>query len=339
VSVRIDPAARGAALATLLQGAWRPTVVVATDWCDDLTPFLLASGTAALAWRRLRARAGPEMGPLREAQRAQAVENATLLRQVLECFAILRRAGIEPILGKGWAVARLYPEAGLRPAGDIDLYVRSADHAQAAEELCSPPGPVDLHCGLGPLSDLGEEEVWSRSTTVAVTGGDVRVFDTADHLRLLALHTLGHGAWRPLWLCDVALAGECSPDAVRSALAWRHESWTTRAVACALRLARELLGAALDEAALVSLPLPSWAARSVLREWSRVAPDPHGQRTPLANVRGVGGTLHELRRRWPNPIEATSIVRAPWSALPRWPIQCAACGVRAARWVRAGLSR
>ena len=47
--------------------------------------------------------------------------------EIGEAFSRLRSVGIEPILAKGWAIARLYPERGMRPYGDIDLCVHP-DH-------------------------------------------------------------------------------------------------------------------------------------------------------------------------------------------------------------------
>ena len=40
-----------------------------------------------------------------------------------EVVTILHEAGIEVLVSKGWSIARLYPQAGLRPYGDLDLHV------------------------------------------------------------------------------------------------------------------------------------------------------------------------------------------------------------------------
>ena len=50
----------------------------------------------------------------------------------MRVFRLLREKGIEAILAKGWAVARLYPDRVLRPYGDIDICV-SADQFNTAE--------------------------------------------------------------------------------------------------------------------------------------------------------------------------------------------------------------
>lgn len=40
----------------------------------------------------------------------------------------------------------------------------------------------------------------------------IRVPAAEDHFRLVAIHLLSHGAWRPLWLCDIAAMLEDLPQ-------------------------------------------------------------------------------------------------------------------------------
>jgi len=54
-----------------------------------------------------------------------------------EAFVRPPLRGVEPILGKGWAIARLYPERGMRPYGDIDL----ASILTISKRLSSDEGP------------------------------------------------------------------------------------------------------------------------------------------------------------------------------------------------------
>mgnify|MGYP003694491507 CR=1 FL=1 len=93
----------------------------------------------------------------------QAAIHETRIRRV---FAELRSADIEPILIKGWAVARAYPQPGLRPYGDIDLIVRPRDlrRAIAATEHrrdCQ----LDFHTLPIELADRSIEELFARSQT------------------------------------------------------------------------------------------------------------------------------------------------------------------------------
>jgi putative nucleotidyltransferase-like protein len=302
----------------------------------EVGSLLLATGAAGLAWRRVRASSGLESAPvvetLRLAFRAHVLESAVHAHQLGEVMALLRAAKVPVLLGKGWAAARLYPEPGLRPYGDLDLYVTPQAHAAALAALrgpAIPPGPVDLHRGFSDLDDLGSETLFARSRTAALGDGEVSLFGPEDHLRLLCLHGLRHGLWRPLWLCDVAVTLESRPadfdwDRLRSGDRRRAE-----AVACALRLAQELLGARVEGIPVAGCGLPAWLIPAVLRQWGSGS----GWREPMSSfLRRPAGVVRELRRHWPNPIEATVGVRAPFNDFPRLPFQLAFTAVRAARF-------
>ena len=61
--------------------------------------------------------------------------------------------GVEPLVLKGWAAARLYGEPGLRPYGDLDLCVLPSEEAAARTALQAPGAPpvlVDLHSDFSP---------------------------------------------------------------------------------------------------------------------------------------------------------------------------------------------
>jgi hypothetical protein len=335
----IPALARGRAVASALAGSWRPRpspLAISPATLEDIAPLALGTGAAGLLWWRIQdplLLRLPAAARLREAYRLQAVLAALHERQLQQAVALLRSAGAEPLLMKGWAVARLYPCPGLRPYGDLDLCVRPEEYAAARSALAGPTGngcPVDLHAGIPLLPDRNLGDLYGRSRAETVGDTEVRVLGAEDHLRLLCLHLLDHGAWRPLWLCDVAAAVESLPagfdwDYFRRGSA-RRADWTT----CALALAHHLLGARLDgaPAAVSARRLPAWLVPAVLRQWG-VGNRP---RDPLLHHLRMGsGVYASLRQSWPDPITATLGVRGPINRLPRLPFQIAQCLKRSAQ--------
>ncbi len=310
---------------------------------EAVSSVLHRAGSAALAWWRLRD--GPlahtqVVETLRQAFRLQSVEAAVHRRAIAAVFRRFRRHGLEPILAKGWAAARLYPDEAHRLYTDVDVAVSTAEHPAAAALICDEPVEcaVDLHCGFPELADRTHDELRRRSVEVALGGEIVRVLGAEDHLRLLALHLLRHGAWRPIWLCDVGVAIEARP----SHFDWEYLLWgnprKTAWVTTVLALANALLDARLEEAPARgrAVRLPGWTTGAVLEAWGWVDEDtPQGARVPMSrHLRSPWGIPGALRKRWPNPLEATMDVGAPIDAFPRWPIQLWACLVRAARFAR-----
>jgi hypothetical protein len=243
---------------------------------------------------------------------------------------------VEPLLGKGWAAARHYAHPALRPYGDLDLFVAPADHARAllALKQLSPPLPVDLHAGFVEIDDRGAAALFARARTVVVQDVEVRLFAAEDHLRLLVLHLLRHGAARPLWLCDVGALLEAGP-APDWDLVLRGPDRLARAVAGVVALAVRLLGArlevpeALRESGFDSPP--RWLDDAILEQWGRGS----GFRDALADqLLEPRRLLRSLLGRWPNPLEATAGMGAPFDDSPRWPYQAAFAAARALRFVR-----
>lgn len=365
----------GELTAAALAGAWRakpppsqfPSRIAERDLAR-IAPQLLGSGAAALAWWKLRhseLAEAPVVLQLRQAHRTYALQ--TLLYEPLmeRLIGELRAVGVEPVLIKGWVSARLYPEAGLRPYGDIDLCVplpqqqlatkavdallrqepgqaatgaggaaarEQAGMAQAAKEqaailrqaadIC-----VEVHTGFPDAGQAGPEELVQRSLLVPLGATAVRILSPEDHLRLTCIHFLRHGAWRPLWLCDIACAVEaCATDFDWDVCLGRDRvaaDW----VACAIGLAQALLGARLEHTpvAVRSRRLPRWLVPTVLNRWQRrsFADGPAAPELMVETMRRRRGLVLALRRRWPDPIEDTVARRArlgPWPplAVPLW---------------------
>ena len=237
---------------------------------------------------------------------------------------------------KGWAIARLYPDPHIRPSSDVDLCVRRADYRAARVALAHPSDrilPVDLHRGFGTLDEEDEAILFRRSVLVDCSGVPMRVLAPEDHLRVLCYHMLRHGASRPLWLCDVALALEVRPpdfDWTRClGPSPRVANWVT----CAIGLARRLLGARVHDTPLSAHAgrLPRWLAPTVLRQWGQ-------ERRPLiplaGHLRHPGRLLAEALAHWPNGVQSTVALGRPFNDWPRLPYQVAASVRGAVRFVR-----
>jgi hypothetical protein len=252
-------------------------------------------------------------------------------------------AGIAPLLGKGWAIARLYPEEALRPYSDFDLGVPPAAAGGAAglaEGLARRGCVVDVHAPFDDLDDRPYEEIEARAERVDVHGVTVRVLGPEDHLRLLALHMLGHGAFRPLWLVDVAVLIEARGPHLDWAWLLRGRERRTDWLRAAIHVARELLGASLDGVppSIAKFDLPRWVRDAVLEAWGHLDPDSsQGSRTPMAHhLRTRTDLLRALRVRWPSALEASLGLEAPLRGVPRWSVQVGECVRRAARFARKG---
>lgn len=337
---------RGNLVARTLAGAWRPSppgLELSVKELVEVAPLLLGSGAGALGWWRLRRsdlRSSAPAVALQHAYRLFALHVALHERAIERAFVLLRSAGVEPILVKGWAIARLYPERGLRPYGDLDLCVRPGQYLKAQEVLRGLEGEdvsVDLHAGFTKLDERDLDDLYARSELVKVGGVPVRVLGPEDHLRLLCVHLLRHGAWRPLWLCDIAAAVE-----FRSAgFDWDRCLGSNRRladwVACAIGLAHELLGAKVDDTPVAERAkhLPRWLVPNVLEQWNMPFPTRHASASqPMATyLRRPAGLLQALRKRWPNSIEATIGVRGPLNGLPRLPFRLTYCLLRTVTFV------
>jgi hypothetical protein len=155
----------------------------------------------------------------------------------------------------------------------------------------------------------------------------VRILGTEDHLRYMCVHMLQHGAYRGLWLCDVAVVLESLPKDFDWAYLLQGDRRCSDWVASTVGLAHQLLGVRLDgiPPAERTRPLPRWLLPSVLRQWS--IGEHYMDSVPSMGyaLRHPTHLLKALRLRWPNPIQATVRVGGPFNELPRLPFQLAEC--------------
>ncbi|MHB1193150.1 MAG: nucleotidyltransferase family protein [Longimicrobiales bacterium] len=329
----------GPLVAEALSGSWRtapPAPALTPEEWERVAPALLRTGAGGLGWWRLRGSpcAASSPGPeLRNAYRIHTVDGRHQELRLARALRLFADAGIEPILAKGWAVARLYPQVGLRPYGDLDLHVAPEAHRTALALLpeCEREGLlVDLHRGV-PHVGRPWGDILGRSGYVGLGETRVRVIGPEDHLALLCAHLLSHGAWRPLWLCDVGLFVESLPPGFDWAYLRRLPSREAEQVRLVVLLAHRLLGARLDATPWsANDPIPGWLPTATLRAWGRGGH--YLLTTPIALTEArPGAFLESIRVRWPNAIEATVRWRAPYNAFPRLPFQIVDATVRAAQ--------
>jgi len=231
----------------------------------------------------------------------------------------------------------------MRPYDDTDLIVRrdQLTRAQAiVDEQKSTEFGVDLQVASHEFGYGSEEDLFSDSRLVNLGDVDIRVPSHEDSLRIVCVHFLRHGAFRPLWLCDVALLVESRPWGFDWERCLGKNKRVADWVACAIGLAHKLLGARIEDTPVKSRAenLPSWLVPTVLKQWEKPFARDHGvgrHRAPMAAyVRNPSGVVADTLRRWPNPIEATVYLRGPFNELPRFPFQVGEFASRAANFIK-----
>jgi len=331
----------GQAIATVLASAWRakpePIPKHLADRIEESAGRLLGTGCGALGWWRIRTADLPlteTTASLRQAFRLHALEAAQHERTLRHVLGHFNEAGLVPIVFKGWTLTSFYAQPALRPYGDIDVLVAPADESCARKVLDALPQTertqVDLDMRiLGRfLPDRTFDSLFDRTSIETFRDVRYRLLAPEDHLRLISLHQLHHGGWRPLWLCDVAAFVENLPEGFDWERCLEGNRHLSDGVVALVTLAEELLGARLPPGA-PRRSAPSWFREAILSAWAQ------GYRPPPASLHsfrqlGWRGAAAAVRARWPDPISSTLHLRAPFRGIPRFALQCAECARRAA---------
>jgi len=341
-----EAARKGGLVAEVLAGSWResalPTLEISERELDEVTPLLYDSGTAALGWRRVKQTSLRDCSAaetLHQAYRLQSLQSEIHEQGIEKVFSLLRQANVDAVLAKGWATAGMYAEKALRPYGDIDICVRP-EHLTVAEEVLRAPEAndcwVDLHKHFSEIDDRTIDELFARSRTVSLGKEEIRILGLEDQLALSCIHLLKHGAWRPLWLCDVGVAIESLPATFDWDVCLGKNSTRAHWIICAIGLAKRLLRTNNENLpAELEMPLPAWLIENVVKQWANpfaIDQPPMSHPVPMADLlRHPTGLLDGLRQRWPNPIIATISVNGEFNNLPRLPYQMANCLSRIGR--------
>jgi len=214
-------------------------------WLEDplraqrLVEFAVQEGLAGLFYRKLEA-AGllwrlddAAHQQLKAAYHRIAAENIRRLHVLPSILEALEKGGLQPVVLQGTALLfQVYPDPGLRPMKDLDLWLLPADLAAAARVFsklgfeANPWYPrlfsredilLDVHTHIlwadrirarRLLLNGSQKEIYHRRRIMEFEGRPVAVLDPLDQVIYLGLHLLKHRAERGIWLMDIrALAG------------------------------------------------------------------------------------------------------------------------------------
>jgi hypothetical protein len=156
------------------------------------------------------------------------VYNQILTRALLEMIPILNKAGIQPLLLKGLALAhQYYPNPALRPVSDIDLYFEKKDFLRAAQlfqeagyKVKPPAAPkkyipksltadrlsnegINIHVELhhydprgghkkGNIADTEFAHLHGKPAKIKIEGATIPVPNVLDTLLFLSRHLTKH---------------------------------------------------------------------------------------------------------------------------------------------------
>jgi hypothetical protein len=247
-------------------------------------------------------------------KRWRIIQTALHEKQLEQAFGTFRAAGIEPILIKGWAALRHYPENEKRYPGDIDLSIDPAQFEDAIEVFKNDPNslPIDLHKGLRQMDTLPYADTAARSKLIRLGATDIRVLCDEDHLRVMCVHWLNDGGAYREKLKDIHFAVENRAedfdwDRCLNAVDKKRRRW----VACAILLAHKYLGTKIDDTPLAAeKELPRWLVKAIEKEWR----DPV-RLTWMIDRKQI---WQQLRKRIPpNPLQATVDLGGDFDRLPR----------------------
>lgn len=228
--------------------------------------------------------------------------------ETVEAVKLFRSFDIEPLVIKGWAAARNYPEKVPRVYADVDLAVSPEEFKEAVVVRNTTEGlrqKTDLHCSLRHLDTRKWDEIFADSLVVQLDGYGIRIPSPEDHLRLLAVHWLADGGEQKEKLWDIYYAVANRPadfdwDKCLGAVAPNRRKW----IISTIGLADRYLGLNIEDLpfAAEARDLPAWLIETLELEWKL------GVRT--RNLRTTIGTprefVRQVRKRFPpNPIQST----------------------------------
>ena len=251
-------------------------------------------------------------------KRWRIIQNALHEKQLEKAFALLRGEGIEPLLIKGWAAVRYYPQDERRYLGDIDLCIAPEQFEKALKLFRKDQSgiPADIHKGLRHYDTLPFEDLIGRSKLVKLGESDIRVPSDEDHIRVLAVHWLNDGGAYKEKLKDIHFTLESRAEDFD----WKRcldtvDERRRRWIVCALLLSHKYLGTGIENTPLdKEKELPRWLVRAVEREWA----NPVRLRPVLTIFQSPKNLWQQFRKRIPpNPVQATIELGGDFDRYPR----------------------
>jgi hypothetical protein len=247
--------------------------------------------------------------------------------RVRRAFVFFREYEIEPILIKGWAIARFYPNPAERFSADIDLAVDPNVYPKALDltnKHLRGKLTIDLHCGLEQFDNLSYENLFENSRLVDLNDIKVRVLRHEDHLRLLAVHWLRDGGIFRQRLWDIHYGVKKRPadfdwDRFLNAADEKRRKWIIAAIAIAHRnTGLNVEDTPIAEEVINPRLIPKWFLRTLEKEW----------RDPVKFI-PLDAVMHDRKEFWrqlkkrfpPNPLVASIYTNAPLNDFPRLPFQ------------------
>lgn len=321
---------------TALRGAWsnkkKHTDSVALD--AELSRDLIAGGVGGIAWNSLKHcqfdTFDSGMNELKNTYQSLAIIELRDQSEILSVGRRLQNIGITPLTFKGRALSSYYSPSHIRPTGDLDIIVPE-DQFEAAftclkansiAHNIEPNGEdsvftmesndngkhlkVDLHRSLSRFGISSTQELFNASVESSLPDPSIfRMPCLEHHIRIVTIHFLRHGGWRPLWLCDIAAI----MDAIDSEFDWSLCLGENRIFAewivISMKLAEQMLHAKtlLYPTEFKDVVVPNWVSKTVSKELEQPNYKKH-RRPKFSNVNGFRNRAVELRLRWPTPLVA-----------------------------------
>ncbi len=228
-------------------------------------------------------------------------------KRIVKVFELFRSANIEPILIKGWAVARLYPSEFQRPFADIDLCVAAEDFEKAEKLLQTEAAEglgIDLHCGLRHLDTLEWVDLFKNSILVNIDETPVRILRPEDHLRVLCVHWLTDSGARKDRLWDVFYTFHNEEDFDWERCLNSVSEIRRRWIVCIIGMVEKYFNVSLVNTPFEfeKIYIPEWLIEACEKEWKNNIPL-KPLHLCLADPREL---LRQINKRFPpNPIQAT----------------------------------